>query len=168
MVLVALTQRVRTLVCLAPEQNILVPPLVMRMLRVRALVPIDNSLTVTSTPTCRVDQTSTPTCRVDHTSNTARMGWKRGAKHETTRSYTETVRVCGLAQCSSTSLHACMNTDQSRYEHTRRIRRHSVAAAIPPIHRRISRRTRLQPAAVGSPLHVGRPTGVFHHHHGGS
>ena len=76
MVLVALTQRVRTLVCLAPEQNILVPPLVMRMLRVRALVPIDNSLTATSTPTCRVD----------HTSNTARMGWKRGAKHETTRS----------------------------------------------------------------------------------
>ena len=106
MVLVAPTQRSRTLVCLAPEQNILVPPLVMRMLRVRALVPIDNSLTVTSTPTCRVDQTSTSTCRVDHTSNTARMGWKRGAKHETTHSYTETVRACGLAQCSSTSLHA--------------------------------------------------------------
>ena len=100
MVLVAPTRRLRTLVCLAPEQNIRVPPLVMRMLRVRALVPIDNSLTVTSTPTCRVDQTSTPTCRVDHTSNTARMGWKRGAKHETTRSYTETVRACALAQCA--------------------------------------------------------------------
>ena len=113
MVLVAPTQRSRTLVCLAPEQNIRVPSLVMRMLRVRALVPIDNSLTATSTPTCRVDHTSTLTCCVDHASNTTRMGLKRGAKHETTLSYTETVRACALAQCSSTSAHACMNTDQS-------------------------------------------------------
>lgn len=106
MVLVAPTQRPRTLVCLAPEQNIRVPPLVMRMLRVRALVPIDNSLTATSTPTCRVDHTSTLTCCVDHASNTTRMGLKRGAKHETTLSYTETVRACALAQCSSTSAHS--------------------------------------------------------------